>query len=126
MQVRQIEDRRGVILITPLEFTKMLADAQKLDAWAKRENKNRRRQIFWSSVCGALVLIVAPIPFWIKHELGPNDSLGAWSFSSLLSTLIVCLIFLASSICKRVEKVDAVDRLMNSVQVSSNSTRISN
>jgi hypothetical protein len=128
MQIQQIEheDRRGMLLITPIELYKMLADAQELDNWAKRENKNMNRQIFWSSACGVLTLVLSPIPFWIKHELGPNNLLGAWSFASLLCMLIVCLFVLASSLLKKSIKADAVERLINSIQVSSNSSRITN
>jgi hypothetical protein len=130
MQVQQSENenRRGVIRITPFEFAYMIANAQRLDRWASRKNKSRSRQIFWSSVFGALVLVMSPIPFWIRYELGTRNLLGAWSFASLLGVLIVCVVIFISSLLTMVEEVDAVDRLASSVQTlpNANSARMSN
>ena len=130
MQVQQVEsdNRRGVIRITPFEFAKMLADAQRLDRWSARQNKNRSRQIFWSSVFGTLALAMSPIPFWIRYELGPKNLLGAWSFASLLGVLIVCFVIFINALFTRVNKVDAVSHLMNSIQMlpNANSARMSN
>ena len=130
MQVQQVEseNRRGVIRITPFEFANMLANAQRLDRWSDRQNKNRSRQIFWSSVFGALALVMSPIPFWIRYELGPRNLLGVWSFASLLGVLIVCFVIFLSALFTRVEKVDAVNRLVNSIQTlpNANSARMSN
>jgi hypothetical protein len=117
MQVQQAkyDSRRGMLRITPFEFAKMVTNAQGLDDWASRQNKNRSRQIFWSSVCGILVLAMSPIPFWIKYELGPNDLFGAWTFASLLCVFIVCLFVFINALLTRMQEVDYVNCLTSSV-----------